>query len=70
MPKQSSPDDEKPGTLGAPNQASAKEPAEGSPENVNTGSPSGGISNRPQDREQQEQDQLPPRGGAKGGAHA
>jgi hypothetical protein len=35
MPKQSRPDSEKPGTLGAPNEASMKEPAEGSRENVN-----------------------------------
>jgi hypothetical protein len=71
MPKQSRPDDEKAGTLDQPNDASAKEPAEGSRENVNTGkSAGGGITNRPLEEEQQEQEQLPPRGTSKEGGHA
>jgi hypothetical protein len=71
MPKQSRPDDEKAGTLDRPNDAAAKEPAEGSRENVNTGnSTGGGITNRPLEEEQQEQEQLPPRGTSKEGGHA
>jgi hypothetical protein len=79
MPEQSSPDSEKPGTLGAPNDASMKEPAEGSRENVNVEAPAdersgggnaGGITNRPLDREQQEQSEVPPRGTAKERGHA
>jgi hypothetical protein len=79
MPKQSGPDAEKPGTLGAPNDASMKEPAEGSRENVNVsggaddsepGSNAGGITNRPLEREEREQAELPPRGTAKEGGHA
>jgi hypothetical protein len=46
-----------------------QEPAEGSRENVNVGE-QGGISNRPVDEEQREQEDLPPRGGRKDGAHA
>jgi hypothetical protein len=70
MPKQSSPDDEKAGTA-APNAASAKEPAEGSRENVNTGEGAGGgITNRSIEEEEQEQHQLPPRGSSKDGTHA
>jgi hypothetical protein len=42
-----------------PNQASNKEPAEGSRENENVES---GISNRPIEDEQREQQNLPPRG--------
>ena len=79
MPKQSRPDSEKPGTLGAPNDASMKEPAEGSRENVNVsggtddgeGSDNaGGITNRPLEQEKREQAELPPRGTAKEGGHA
>jgi hypothetical protein len=76
MPKQSRPDDQKPGTLGMPNQASETEQAEGSRENVNVDSGSsdrddaGGITNRPLGRDHEEQDQLPPRGTAKDGSHA
>ena len=44
-----------------PNRASRMEKAEGSRENANAGE-SGGITNRPLDREQQEQDRLPDRG--------
>jgi hypothetical protein len=80
MPKQSRPDSEKPGTLGAPNDASMKEQAEGSRENVNisgdtdesqrgTGN-AGGITNRPLEQEEKEQSELPPRGTAKEGGHA
>jgi hypothetical protein len=45
-----------------PNQASNKEPAEGSRENENVES---GISNRPIEDEQREQQNLPPRGRSK-----
>jgi|SwirhirootsSR3_FD_contig_31_7628039_length_265_multi_3_in_0_out_0_1 hypothetical protein len=79
MPKQSRPDADKPETLDAPNAASMKEPAEGSRENVNVSGPdegergrsnAGGITNRPLDREENEQAELPPRGNAKEGGHA
>jgi hypothetical protein len=52
MPEQSSPDSQKAGTLGAANDASLKQ-AEG------------GITNRPLDREEHEQERLPPRAKAK-----
>ena len=45
--------------LDRPNQASNKEPAEGSRENA------GGITNRPLDREIEEQESVPPRGETK-----
>jgi hypothetical protein len=79
MPKQSRPDADKPGTLGAPNDASMKEPAEGSRENVNVPadpdesdrrSNAGGITNRPLEQEEREQAELPPRGTAKEGGRA
>jgi hypothetical protein len=80
MPKQSRPDAEKPETLDAPNDASMKEPAEGSRENVNVSGDAdegqrgsgnaGGITNRPLDGEEHEQAELPPRGRAKEGGHA
>jgi hypothetical protein len=80
MPKQSRPDDEKPGTFDAPNDASMKEKAEGSRDNVNTtgrndatntaGASGGGITNRPLEEEEHEQEQLPPRGTAKDRSHA
>jgi len=80
MPKQSRPDSEKAGTLGAPNDASTKEPAEGSRENVNVeggaadnehgSNHAGGITNRPLEEEEREQAELPPRGTAKEGGHA
>ena len=47
-----------------PNQASDQEPAEGSRENA------GGISNRPLDEEEENQERVPPRGDAKDGSHA
>jgi hypothetical protein len=55
-----------------PNQAANKEPAEGSRENVaaNAGDNAGGITNRPLDEEQENQDRVPPRGETKGGSHA
>jgi hypothetical protein len=55
-----------------PNQASNKEKAEGSRENVNaSGSDdAGGISNRPLSEEEGRQENLPPRGEAKDGSHA
>jgi len=54
----------------APNQAANKEQAEGSRDTVNAGGPddAGGISNRPQSEDRQEN--LPPRGQAKDGSHA
>jgi hypothetical protein len=80
MPKQSRPDDQETGSFDAPNDASVKEKAEGSRENVNAGASDdatntagangGGITNRPLDEEEQEQEQLPPRGTAKDGSHA
>jgi hypothetical protein len=79
MPKQSGPDAEMPSTLGAPNAASMKEPAEGSRENVNVSGgaddserarDAGGITNRPLEQEEREQAELPSRGTAKEGGHA
>jgi hypothetical protein len=80
MREQSRPDAEDAGTLGAPNDASMKEKAEGSRENVNVGGSAddgargsrqgGGITNRPLEQEQREQAELPPRGKAKEGGHA
>ena len=52
-----------------PNEQSRKQPAEGSRENVNTGEESG-ITNRPIEEEQRDQQNLPPRGERKDGAHA
>jgi len=49
-----------------PNQASNKEPAEGSRENQNVES---GITNRPIEEEQREQQNLPPRGKSRDEAH-
>ena len=73
MPEQSRPNEQQT----APNDASRKEQAEGSRENVNTGSTAssgsssgGGITNRPLAEEEQEQQQLPPRGTNKEGGHA
>jgi hypothetical protein len=51
-----------------PNQNANKEQAEGSRENVragNAGEQGGGITNRPLDREEDEQAQVPPRGQTK-----
>ena len=48
-----------------PNQAANKEPAEGSRENAGASDNAGGITNRPLDREEKEQEQVPPRGEAK-----
>jgi hypothetical protein len=56
-----------------PNHASSMEQAEGSRENVQDGDAhqqSAGITNRPLEDEQQEQESLPPRGTSKGGSHA
>jgi hypothetical protein len=52
-----------------PNGESRREPAEGSRENVNTNEESG-ITNRPIEEEQRDQQNLPPRGERKDGAHA
>jgi hypothetical protein len=53
---------------------SRKEQAEGSRDNVNVEDGSAqegaGITNRPLEREQQEQENVPPRGESKDGAHA
>jgi hypothetical protein len=79
MPKQSRPDSEKPGTLGAPDEPPMREPAEGSRENVNISEANesdrgrgngGGITNRPLEQEEHEQAELPARGKAKEGGHA
>jgi hypothetical protein len=56
-----------------PNHASSMEQAEGSRDNVQDGDahqPAAGITNRPLEEEQQEQESLPPRGTSKGGSHA
>jgi len=52
-----------------PNEQPRRTPAEGSRENVNTDEESG-ITNRPIEEEQREQQDLPPRGDRKDGAHA
>jgi hypothetical protein len=52
-----------------PNEQSRRQPAEGSRENVNTSEESG-ISNRPIEEEQRDQQNLPPRGNRKDGTHA
>jgi hypothetical protein len=50
-----------------PDEPSSTEQAEGSRENANVES---GITNRPIEEEQREQQQLPPRGQSKEGGHA
>jgi hypothetical protein len=52
-----------------PGEPSRKQPAEGSRENVNVDEESG-ITNRPIEEEQREQQDLPPRGDRKDGTHA
>jgi hypothetical protein len=52
-----------------PNEQSRNDPAEGSRENVNTNEESG-VSNRPIEEEQREQQDLPPRGDRKDESHA
>jgi len=52
-----------------PNEQPRQTPAESSRENVNTDEESG-ITNRPIEEEQREQQDLPPRGDRKDGAHA
>ena len=47
------------------NRPENKEPAEGSRETVGGSEDAGGITNRPLDREEQEQREVPPRGEAK-----
>jgi hypothetical protein len=44
------------------NRPENKEPAEGSRETVTGGDNAGGVTNRPLDREEQEQREVPPRG--------
>ena len=61
------------GTDAAPNRASDMEKAEGSRENVENPEqhqPAAGITNRPLEEEQDEQENLPPRGTSKDGSHA
>ncbi len=74
MPKSARPDDEKPEIENSiPNRAANQEPAEGSRDNVNGGAggqTGAGISNRPLEQEQEEQQSLPPRGENKEGGHA
>jgi len=53
-----------------PNEQSRKQPAEGSRENVNTSDEESGISNRPIEEQQREQQNLPRRGERKDGTHA
>lgn len=54
-----------------PDQTSAAEPAEGSREaEQGHAKPSAGITNRAPEREQEEQEQVPPRGERKDGSHA
>jgi hypothetical protein len=52
-----------------PDEPRRRDPAEGLRENVNTDEESG-ISNRPIEEEQRDQQGLPPRGGRKDGTHA
>lgn len=52
-----------------PNDPSNREPAEGPRENINTDEETG-ITNRPIEEEQREQQNLPPRGENKDDAHA
>jgi len=52
-----------------PNEQARRQPAEGSRENVNTGEESG-ITNRPIEEEQRDQQNLPPHGQRKDGTHA
>jgi len=70
---QSSGDNQQPIGVGdSPNQAANREPAEGARETV-TGAESGdagGTSNRPLSEEEGRQQNLPPRGKAKGDSHA
>jgi hypothetical protein len=70
--RQTSGDAQQPTSIGGdqetPNQASNKEPAEGSRDNV--GEKASGISNRPLREEKERQENLPPRGEAKDGSHA
>jgi hypothetical protein len=65
--------DKRPDTDQAPNHASSMEKAEGSRENAqgdNAHQQAAGITNRPLEQEQQEQESLPPRGQSKDGSHA
>jgi hypothetical protein len=62
MPKQTRPADASDQSV--PNRAANKEPAEGSRDNA------GGITNRPLEEEQDNQERVPPRGESKEGGHA
>ena len=68
-------DSHDPRDMSIPNDPSSKEKAEGSRDNVNIERPAGergesGITNRPIEEEQREQQNLPPRGRSKDGSHA
>jgi hypothetical protein len=56
---------DKPRDAGIPDDPAGREPAEGARDNVNADSESSGISNRPIEQEQREQQNLPPRGESK-----
>jgi hypothetical protein len=64
-------DPQRPAAAGVPHDPSSQEPAEGSRDNVNVEQignddrREAGISNRPIEEEQREQQNLPPRGRAK-----
>jgi hypothetical protein len=68
MPKQSRPHEQRDDTM--PNRAANRDPAEGSRETVEGEERSGRIANRPRSEEQANQERVPPRGEAKGDAHA
>jgi hypothetical protein len=65
MSKQTSPEDRQP----APDDASTTEPTQGGRENTSV-EEGAGITNRPIEEEQREQQSLPPRGRNKEGGHA
>jgi hypothetical protein len=62
MPSQKGPRD-----TGIPDDPAGQEKAEGSRDNVDV---EGGISNRPIEEEQRDQQDLPPRGESRRGSHA
>ncbi len=66
MAEQTRPEDDK--TM--PNRAANMEKAEGDRETFEPTEDAGGTTNRPLSREKREQNEVPPRGGAKEGGHA
>jgi hypothetical protein len=63
--------EQEPRDMNVPNEPSREEKAEGSRDNVNQNeSVESGISNRPIEEEQRDQQNLPPRGDRKDGSHA